>query len=285
MDTEHPFSVRHESEHISVYSSSLFVDPETEEELRDTATASVSVDDFMRGIASARQGGTSRLKTSDRYQQNSFIVIDPGRISLGMQYLSDSFTIPRSFNFDRLFLDTFSVIENSELRKRTSRDIRLGPAEEALVELVSRSPELLYGFSRRAFEVFVGSFLAKAGFANIRLSRFVKDGGYDMYAVTFDGEQRYSVVVEVKHYTRTKVGLEIVDRLNGVRCREGADAGMIFTTSSFSADARKHYLFANQPISLIDYHRLVELLQESPGQWTSSKSDLWSLPRRIDGQS
>jgi len=270
------FWIGESNNRIDVLGFNAFHDPATDEDDDDYGSLSVPIDEFLPGLALARQGVRTELIGSG-FGNSGRLWIEEDRI-----YLSTSgHGFHRTVEFDRLFLDTFSVVENGELRKRTARDIQLGPVENALVELAATSPEILHSFSPRSFEVFVGSFLAKLGFGNIRLSRFVRDGGYDIYAVTCQGGSSYSVLVEVKHYSRTKVGLEIVDRLNGVRSREGIDRGMIVTTSAFSADVYKNYHCANKAIALIDFHRLVEILDGSPTQWTRSTSDLWSLPRRL----
>ena len=274
------FSVSEYNNSISVGIRDVF-NPDNDEET-DEAGALVSVEDFLAGISIARQGGTSRLEDRHGHSESfSYVELKPGHVVVGQQRPSYGYSMNRHVDFDTLFLDTFSVIENLEPRKRTSRDIQLGPVESTLVQLVAKSPEILRTFSPRGFEVFVGSFLAKAGFHNIRLSRFVKDGGYDIYAVSCEGDLQYSVVVEVKHYSRAKVGIEIVDRLNGVRSREGVDRGIILTSSSFTAGVRKEYNCKSKAIALIDYDRLVEILQGSTDQWTRTSSDIWLLPRRV----
>jgi HJR/Mrr/RecB family endonuclease len=87
-----------------------------------------------------------------------------------------------------------------------------------------------------------------------------------------------TVVVEVKHYARRSVGLEIVDRLNGVRDREHADRAVVFTSSSFSTDVKRRYAASSKRVALVDFQRLVEFLQAGKGRWKETASKLWTLP-------
>lgn len=106
---------------------------------------------------------------------------------------------------------------------RNSRVVALGPAERCLIELISSRPMLLQNFSPREFEVAVASFLTSSGFYSVILKRFTRDGGVDVYAIYCEGDNEYTVVVEVKKWNDRAVGIEVVDRLNGVRARLGAD--------------------------------------------------------------
>jgi len=75
------------------------------------------------------------------------------------------------------------------------------------------------------------------------------------------------------------VGIEIVDRINGVRDREAADRAVIITTSSFSAEAVNRYNAASNRVTIIDYERLVDFLARDSSNWKRTPSELWTLPR------
>ena len=143
---------------------------------------------------------------------------------------------------------------------------------------MQKSPDILRSFSPREFEYLVGAYLSNAGFANVRLSRYVKDGGYDLWCIYCEGDRNYTVVVEVKHYSTRTVGLEIVDRLNGVRDRETADKAIVFTSSSFTATARKEYASKSNQVALVDFQRLTELLEADSACWKQTPSKLWTRP-------
>ncbi len=240
--------------------------------------------DVLCGIAEARLGKTVKIEgVSMGAYNDGYVKLSPSILEVG-RYRGMSETVantwPYQFNFGALFLDTFSVIENSEPRKRTARDIELGIAEKTIIDMVSKNPSLLLNFTPRVFEVFVGSLLANLGFSKIKLSRFSKDCGIDVYAICFEGDIENLVVIEVKHYLKNKVGLAIVDRLNEVRDAVGASKGIVFTTSSFSLDARHRYNAHSSKISLIDHEKLLDLLETASGHWHVTPSGLWTLPRR-----
>jgi len=240
----------------------------------DSVRTSVDSAHYLESMARARLGDSVKIDC-DGYENS--IKIYGNTFSVSNNGVGVDFGI--IIDFDRMFLDSFSVIENSEPRLRRGRDVFLGPVERVLLQSIKENISLLQNFSPREFEVFIGALLANSGFYNIYLSRFVKDGGYDLYAVCCEGEEEYTVVVEVKHYSSKRVGIEIVDRLNGVRDRLRADGAVIFTTSSFTAAAVKEYQTSSSRVGLVDYSRLKEKVCSSEN-WTCTTSDMWQLPRR-----
>jgi HJR/Mrr/RecB family endonuclease len=253
---------------ITAHMKSVF-DPWTDEET-DEASITLVSDLFLNCIAEARKNVYSRVESGENY-----IEFNGKELIVNSRDYKGNFAIHANIDFDSLFLNSFSVIENSELKRREAKDIILGPVEKAIIDNVNLNSQILNSFTPREFEVFIGSLLAKIGFYNITLSRFVKDGGYDLYAIYCEGEKEYSVVVEVKHYTKKKVGLEIVDRLNGVRSRMLADKAIIFTTSKFSATVKSLYSANNGQIALVDYEKIKNILSKCSEQWTRTPSDLW----------
>lgn len=238
-------------------------------------------DEFLNFLIECREGKCPKISG---LQKDSSIRADAhGRFYIEGPdlYYEDTPATGGSFtniNFDALFLDSFSVIENSELKKRTERDILISDAEHSIIKIVSGNPELLFNFKPRDFEVFVAHMLTEIGFSNVRLSRYCKDGGYDIYAIYCEGDSEYSVVVEVKHYVGHKVGISIVDRINGVRDRLNDDKCMIVTTSSFSSDAINAYRCQNSKVALIDFENIIEILNKSSSQWKVTPLGIWHLP-------
>lgn len=277
-------SYEHIFEHngqITAYMKCVF-DPGNDDET-DEAGVALETTQYLEGIAEARKGRPFRMEHRiSNMVKYTYLEFYNNTMVVGSKHgYTGNFSISRAVDFDALFLDSFSVIENSELRRRQGRDIKLGPVEKAIVEEVNRSPGLLRNFSHREFEVFIGSLLAHIGFYNIRLSRFVKDGGYDLFAIYCEGNIEYTVVIEVKHYAHNNnAGLEIVDRLNGVRARVSADKSVIFTTSQFTSTARKIYRSEHKRMSLIDFEKLNELLGRCSDQWIKTPSELWMLPTK-----
>lgn len=238
----------------------------------DDVCVYVPAQQFLMAIAKARQGDSIRIEGN---KSGHFLAVSPREIMVSHTGVSNSW--PREYNYDALLLDSFSVLENSEHRKRDPRHIEVTVAEQAIIDIVATNPSLIYSFSPREFEVLVGMVLTDIGFSKVRLTPFSRDGGFDLSAVYFEGDKEHTVLVEVKRYSKKKVGLAIVDRLNGVLDREQADKAMIVTSSSFSADAQRYYSFHCSKMALIDYRTLEELLDRSSGQWHVTPFGLWTL--------
>jgi hypothetical protein len=106
-------------------------------------------------------------------------------------------------------------------------------------------------------EVFEQEF--SSGGAEVRVTQASRDGGVD--AIVFDPDpiRGGKIVIQAKRYAFT-VGVSAVRDLYGTVMNEGANKGILVTTSNFGPDA---YEFANgKPISLLDGANLLHLLNE-----------------------
>lgn len=180
-----------------------------------------------------------------------------------------------------LFLDSIAVIEDTHYRKSIERKIEFSVSERAFLSLTKDNPQLIHSYHPREFEYFVASLLSGLGFGDVRLSRYWNDSGRDIWAIAFEGNLLHTVVVEVKHHHRKAVGIEVVDRLNGVRDRFGFAKGMVVTNSYFTRPAKDAYSSRRDVIALVDYDRLVGLMAESPS-WRQTPSGLWLKERHSE---
>jgi restriction system protein len=108
------------------------------------------------------------------------------------------------------------------------------------------------------FETLVSNLFGKMGLES-KLTRSSRDGGVD--AVAFDKRPVLGgkVVVQAKRYRHT-VGVSAVRDLFGTMMNEGANKGILVTTSGYGPDA---YEFAkDKPIELIDGGGLLYLLEQ-----------------------
>lgn len=108
------------------------------------------------------------------------------------------------------------------------------------------------------FEVLVSNLFQKMGLET-KLTRASRDGGVD--AVAFDTRPVLGgkVVIQAKRYKNT-VGVAAVRDLYGTMINEGANKGILVTTSSYGPDA---YDFAqDKPIELVDGGGLLYLLEQ-----------------------
>lgn len=135
-------------------------------------------------------------------------------------------------------------------------DKRFVEQGDALAGLESR-PNLLH-LSPTEFEVLVANLFGKMGL-DTKLTRASRDGGVD--AIAFDTRPVLGgkVVIQAKRY-RDTVGVSAVRDLYGTMINEGANKGILVSTSGYGADA---YNFTkDKPIELIDGGGLLYLLRE-----------------------
>lgn len=138
-------------------------------------------------------------------------------------------------------------------------DPRFVEQGDALSGLESR-PNLME-MTPTEFEVLVANLFGKMGLES-KLTRASRDGGVD--AVAYDPRPVLGgkVVIQAKRYRNT-VGVEAVRDLYGTMLNEGANKGILVTTSGFGPDA---YNFSkDKPVELIDGGGLLYLLREHAG--------------------
>jgi restriction system protein len=135
-------------------------------------------------------------------------------------------------------------------------DKRFVTQADLLTDLESR-PNIME-LSPFEFETLVSNLFGKMGLES-KLTRSSRDGGVD--AVAFDKRPVLGgkVVVQAKRYRHT-VGVSAVRDLFGTMMNEGANKGILVTTSGYGPDA---YEFAkDKPIELIDGGGLLYLLEQ-----------------------
>jgi restriction system protein len=135
-------------------------------------------------------------------------------------------------------------------------DKRFIAQSDALSALETR--QNLLALSPSEFEVLVANLFGKMGLET-KLTRSSRDGGVD--AVAYDSRPILGgkVVIQAKRY-KDAVGVSAVRDLFGTMVNEGANKGILVTTSRYGPDA---YTFASdKPIELIDGSGLLFLLRE-----------------------
>jgi HJR/Mrr/RecB family endonuclease len=106
-------------------------------------------------------------------------------------------------------------------------------------------------------EIFGKEFGALGG--EVKLTQSSRDGGVDAVAFDPDPIRGGKIVIQAKRYTNV-VGVSAVRDLYGTILNEGANKGILVTTSYFGVDA---YQFAkDKPITLINGSHLLHLLQK-----------------------
>ena len=107
-----------------------------------------------------------------------------------------------------------------------------------LIKDIYNNNNQLYALSSREFEEVIAALLREQGF-QAELTKQTRDGGYDILAVQhLRGNHHFRVLVECKKYDSSrKIGVGIVRSFCHVVAREGANKGIIATTSFFTKPA------------------------------------------------
>ena len=112
-------------------------------------------------------------------------------------------------------------------------------------------------FEHLVREVFEQEFVSDGG--EVKVTQASRDGGVDAVAFDPDPIRGGKYVIQAKRYTRT-VGVAAVRDLYGTVVHEGADRGILVTTSDYGADSVG---FAkDKPITLINGAQLLSLLEK-----------------------
>jgi restriction system protein len=112
-------------------------------------------------------------------------------------------------------------------------------------------------FEHLVRELFEQEFAVGGG--EVKVTRASRDGGVDAVAFDPDPIRGGKIVIQAKRYVGT-VGVSAVRDLYGTILNEGANKGIIVTTSHYGPDA---YEFAKgKPLVLIDGNNLLHLLEK-----------------------
>jgi len=143
------------------------------------------------------------------------------------------------------------VVEFDMVDKRFVKD------QDVLSDLESR-PNLM-DLNPWEFENLVNNLFSKMGL-DAKLTRSSKDGGVDVVAFDVRPILGGKVVIQAKRY-KNVVGVSAVRDLYGTMINEGANKGILVTTSHYGPDA---YDFSkDKPIELIDGGGLLYLLEQN----------------------
>lgn len=122
------------------------------------------------------------------------------------------------------------------------------------VNLASMSWE---DFEHLIRELFQSEFSVSGG--EVKVTQASRDGGVDAVAFDPDPIRGGKIVIQAKRYTNT-VGVGAVRDLYGTVMNEGANKGILVTTSDFGPDS---YAFANgKPLVLLNGSNLLHMLQK-----------------------
>jgi Restriction endonuclease len=138
-------------------------------------------------------------------------------------------------------------------------DVRLAIAP--LVDSLSSRPERVHALTARQFEEVVAELLHKRGYC-VTLTPASRDGGVDIFAAKREALGSFLYVVECKRYSADNhVGVGLIRELLGVVTQHRATAGVLATTSFFTAGAKDLQRSMRWQLSLRDYDHVAAWLQ------------------------
>lgn len=133
---------------------------------------------------------------------------------------------------------------------------------DQLLTVLAKDPSLMYALAPRKFEELVARMFSDYGF-DVELTPATRDGGYDIFATLRNAATSFIALIECKRYAPSKpVGVEIVRGLYGVTEREGANQGLVVTSSSFTRGAIEERARIGSRMALKDYQTLATWLHK-----------------------
>lgn len=226
----------------------------------------------FNGFVSAVSMATGRVATtcvlSFQVDRSTFCGIDLGNVDpktcfkslkgVGSAKLSGLVAIPPIVNLKK---DDRRFVPSYEVANMVDESVNLAAMDWEDFEHLVR-------------EIFEKEFRENGG--EVKVTRASRDGGIDAVAFDPDPIKGGKVVIQAKRYTNT-VGVGAVRDLYGAVMNEGANKGILVTTSEFGPDS---YSFANgKPLALISGSNLLFLLEKHGHK---AKIDVQEAKRRAD---
>lgn len=132
---------------------------------------------------------------------------------------------------------------------------------QELIKRLGQSPDDIFELPPRKFEELVAELLRSQGY-EVQITQPSKDGGRDLFVAVPQLLGDFLYLVECKRYAPDRrVGVRRVRELYGVVEQERATAGILVTTSSFTAGAIEFQKPIRRRLSLHDYKDLTEWLR------------------------
>lgn len=169
----------------------------------------------------------------------------------------------QSFSIDQPFIDPmfdasfwksyrYTLIDEEETEPETQIVLLdEGGRIKRLIAEIYRNNQKRFTLEPRDFEGVIAELLRFQQF-DVEMTKRTRDGGYDLIAIKNVGEFPVRFLVEIKRNAKSrKIGVGIVRGFRDVINTNGANKGIIVTSSYFSTDAKKDRL-QNKPY-LLDF--------------------------------
>jgi hypothetical protein len=143
---------------------------------------------------------------------------------------------------------------------------------DELIRYLAANPTAMYQLDPRKFEELMAELYRRQGF-EVELTQQTRDGGVDLYVISSAPSGKALTLVEVKRYRADRpVGVGIVRAHYGVIEAIRATAGVVATTSFFTADAHEFRESVKCRLGLRDYLGVQAMLRAGAAQRLSESS-------------
>lgn len=124
---------------------------------------------------------------------------------------------------------------------------------KSVISKIYQDNEKLYKLTGHEFEQVIAELLSHQGF-DVELTKQTRDGGFDIIALKYVANfSKIKYLVECKKYSANRpVGVEVIRAFKDVILTEGANKGIIATTSYFSTDSIKKKSFTPLLLDFVD---------------------------------
>lgn len=169
----------------------------------------------------------------------------------------------RYFVLETPILKRPAVAKKSASKKDRKELAELRQHYEAyLVQFRNRVLDELRRLGPKQFERFCRNLLGAYGFRNVKVTRFIRDGGIDGYGRLKVGFDYFNVAFQCKRRTRGNVGRPEISQFRG-DIQGQYEMGVFFTTAKFTPEAKGYSLRRGAvPITLIDGPTILEIMLE-----------------------
>lgn len=160
------------------------------------------------------------------------------------EFLSDILYRKIGLDCDDISRMLWSIVDKVKLEDFFENEILVQPTSiadltEELIFQISRDENILYEITPYHFEQLISKIFQKFKMQT-ELTKRTRDGGRDIIAFEDTCFSKNKYIIECKRYAKDKkVGIDIVQRLYGVKMSEKASKAFLVTSSSFTKSAIK----------------------------------------------
>lgn len=141
------------------------------------------------------------------------------------------------------WLDIFRISDSKMIFEIENPEIQvaqvLTTVNDEFLRLLAKNPRLLFSMNPRSFEELIAELFHRGGF-EVHLTAQTRDNGRDIVAFHNRMNVTTKYLIECKRYApENAVGIDIVQRLFGVKMAEHASKAILATTSRFTGPAQQ----------------------------------------------